>query len=304
MIALLGSCGSFLLILLVWPSTPTGHAALLAYNAFVLASLLISARIFNRSSLASATLFAVVSVVSLLIYAVFGSFLLGTDFAPPIGDLVTALYYAMVTMSTVGYGDIVPKTPEAKLFAISVIMLGITVFATSLSALLMPLINRRMETLLAAKEKGIIRSNHYVIVSDSALARNAARELKARDQPVTFVLAHPPEPGMAEEDVVVGDASDLDVLRHAQTGDAKAILALGADDSDNAFVVMAAKELSDKVKTVAVVNDSRNMARVKRVHPDLIIAPQVLGGELLAMALSGEAMQSERLMQQLLYFDG
>jgi voltage-gated potassium channel len=40
---------------------------------------------------------------------------------------------------------------------------------------------------------------------------------------------------------------------------------------------------------------------VKRVRPDVIIAPQVLGGELLAMALSGEAVDSDKLMQQLLH---
>ncbi|MGH8115285.1 MAG: NAD-binding protein, partial [Rhodanobacteraceae bacterium] len=165
-------------------------------------------------------------------------------------------------------------------------------------ALLMPLINRRMEALLAAKEKDVSRNNHYVIVSDSALARNTAQELKARAQPVAFILARPPEPGLAEEDVVVGDASDLDVLRRAQTADAKAILALGADDSENAFVVMAAKELSDNVKTVAVVNDARNMARIKRVHPDLIIAPQVLGGELTAMLLAGEQVTPDFVMQR------
>ena len=63
---------------------------------------------------------------------------------------------------------------------------------------------------------------------------------------------------------------------------------------------MAARELSDKLQTVAVVNDARNMERVKRVRPDVIIAPQVLGGELLAMALSGETVDSNKLMQQLL----
>jgi len=64
---------------------------------------------------------------------------------------------------------------------------------------------------------------------------------------------------------------------------------------------MAAKELAAWVKTVAVVNDARNMERIKRVRPDVILAPQVLGGELLAMALSGETVDSDKLMQRLLH---
>jgi voltage-gated potassium channel len=110
-----------------------------------------------------------------------------------------------------------------------------------------------------------------------------------------------PESGWEEQDVVVGDGSDLDVLRRADAHDAKAILALSDDDSENAFVVMAARELSPRLQTVAVVNDARNLERVKRVRPDVVIAPQVLGGELLAMALSGEAVDSDKLMQQLLH---
>jgi voltage-gated potassium channel len=242
------------------------------------------------------------SVLSLLAYAVVGAYVLGPQFSPPIEDFVTALYFAVVSMSTVGYGDIAPKTPEARLFVVSIIILGITVFATSLSALLVPLINRRVQLLLRSRGGTMGRADHYVIVSESALARNSYKELKARDQKVTFILDRAPEHDDEHLDVVVGDASDLDVLRRADGQNAKAILALSDDDSENAFVVLAAKELAGSVKTVAVVNDARNLARIKRVHPDLIIAPHILGGELLAMALSGEDVQGEHLMRQLLQF--
>ncbi|MGH7118220.1 MAG: voltage-gated potassium channel protein [Acetobacteraceae bacterium] len=302
-IALIGAATSFLLIALSWAGGPAHHADLLIYNGFVLAVLLAFGRTFGESSIASATLFAIVSTICLLVYAVLGSFLLGQDFAPPIGNFVTALYYVIVTMSTVGFGDIVPKTNEARLFTVSIIVLGITIFATSLSALLVPMISHRMERLLKSRERFVPRSNHYIVIGDSALARNTLKELKARDQPVTLILPRAAESDAEQEDVVVGDATDLEVLRRAEAKAARAILALGADDSENAFVVMAAKELAEHVQTVAAVNDARNMERVKRVHPDLIIAPQVLGGELLAMALSGEPLESERVMQQLLHFN-
>jgi voltage-gated potassium channel len=297
-IAVLATVVSALLIWLVWLGPPAN--GLLVYNLAVLVALFAAGSAFSRSSLTSASLFATASIILLIAYAVLGAYLLGQDFSPPITDLVTALYFAMVTMSTVGYGDILPKTPESRMFAISVMVLGITVFAASVSALLVPMINRRMEHLLGARERKMVRSGHYVIVGDSSLARNTYKALMARDQRVAFILPEAPAGG-EERDVVVGDASDLDVLRRAGAQDAKAVLALSDDDSENAFVVMAAKELLDTLKTVAVVSDARNMERVKRVRPDVIIAPQVLGGELLAMALSGEAVNSETLMQQVLH---
>lgn len=299
-IALLATTVSVVLIWLVWPGAPGAKTGLLGFNLFVLIALLGSSRAFSRSSLATATLFAVASIMLLCAYAVVGTYLLGAGFDPPITDLVTALYYAVVTMTTVGYGDIVPKSNEARFFAVSVMILGITVFATSISALLVPLINRRMETLLGARERTVSRSNHYIIAGDSSLARNTHKELARRDHKITFILHQAPPSGWEDRDVVVGDASDLDVLRRADAEAARAVLALGDDDSENAFVIMAARELSDKLQTVAVVNDARNMERVKRVRPDVILAPQVLGGELLAMALSGETVDSSRLLQQLL----
>lgn len=301
-IALISAAASLLLITQTWPGGIESHPRLVTYNCLALLLLLLFSARFNRSSFASATLFAIISSACLLAYAVLGTFLLGASFAPPVKDLVTALYFAIVTMGTVGYGDIVPKTDEARLFTISVIVLGITVFATSLSALLLPLINRRAEELFHGKEKRRVRSNHYIVVSDSALARNTRRELTQRNLPFTALLEQAPDGATPPDDMLFGDPTDLDVLRAAGAAQAKAVLALGMDDFENAFVVMAAREISEGVQTVAAVNDARNMGRIKRVRPNLIIAPQVLGGTLLAMALSGEKMEDAQLVEQLLHY--
>ncbi|MGB7191672.1 MAG: ion channel, partial [Acidobacteriaceae bacterium] len=90
------------------------HSALATYFILILVLLLLAWHHFDRSSVAASTLFALTSVAMLLMYATFGAFYLGSEYKPPIHGLITALYYAMVTMSTVGYGDITPQTGEAK----------------------------------------------------------------------------------------------------------------------------------------------------------------------------------------------
>ncbi|MCE5360146.1 NAD-binding protein [Candidatus Igneacidithiobacillus taiwanensis] len=140
--------------------------------------------------------------------------------------------------------------------------------------------------------------NHYVIVGDTPLARNSYREFKQRGQTVRVILLRQPDDTYFQaEDVIIGDASDTDVLNEAQVGAAAAVLALRADDSENAFIVLAVRELQGPAKTVAAVNDSKNLKRVQRVKPDMIIAPQVIGGEVLAMALSGEELSSDAILQ-------
>lgn len=272
---------------------------LLAYFVFVLVALLSSWRQFDRTSVAASTLFALTSVAMLLMYATFGAYYLGMDFKPQITDLVTALYFSMVTMSTVGYGDITPQTSEAKLFTVSVIVLGVAVFATSLTAVIAPMVSRSLQRIVNRKGSRMKRENHFVVIGNTSLAINTWHELARRGRPVTRLLREAPEEGeLKDTDYVVGDPSSTEILREAGAHRAEAVLAMLADDSENAFVVLAVKELEGHARTVAAVNDARHLSRVKLVQPDVVIAPQVLGGELLAMLLSGEQVTPDFVMQR------
>ncbi|MHB8415077.1 MAG: voltage-gated potassium channel protein [Acidiferrobacteraceae bacterium] len=271
-------------------------------SSMILLALLVFHRSFSRSSLATATLFTVVSIVLLFGYAGFGAYVLGAGFSPAITNLPEAFYFAVVTMSTVGYGDIVPRTGDARLFVSSIIILGITVFATSLSAVLMPMINRRIQQLLAGEKKHMVRTKHYIVAGDTSLAHSTYQELKARHLPVTVILARAADTVWVEsDDLVLGDPTDIETLKNAGAQDAIAVLALREDDRENAFIVLALKELGTQAHTVAAVRDSRNLVRVRRVGPDMIIAPDVIGGELLAMALTGEELNGDALLRKIFH---
>ena len=266
------------------------HGGLISYDGILLLALLASYAWFDHSSLAAGTLFAVTSGLLLLIYAVFGSLYLGNQFSPPIKDLVTAFYFSVVTMCTVGYGDIVPKSVDARLFAVSVMILGLAVFATSVTAIAAPMIAR----LSAPKEKRMKRTNHFIVIGATPLAYNTYREFKKRNQQVVLVMPQAPAGADVDpDDLIVGDANSLETLRKAGAAQAQAVVAMRADDSDNAFIVLAVKELEGRAKTVVAINDSKHMDRIKLVQPDIVIAPEVLGGELLAMVLSGEPITSD-----------
>lgn len=217
---------------------------------------------------------------------------------------MTAFYYAVVTMGTVGYGDITPHTAHARLFTVSIIFLGIAVFATSISAIVGPLVSGSLNRIVNRKESRMRRTAHFIVVGLTPLAQNTYRESKRRGQPVLLIAPHAPEPGDFDpEDVIIGDANNLDVLRKANAGEAKAVLAMRSDDGENAFIALAVKELKGKAQTVVAVNDAKYMDRLKLVQPDVVIAPQVLGGEILAMALSGEQISGDYVLQRLLHFD-
>ncbi len=284
------------LALVALPAGLTGVAA----SALLLLALLVYARRFDRSSLAAGSLFALLSIGSLLVYGMLGSLWFGGGYAPPIRDLGTALYYAIETMSTVGYGDIVPRTLDARMFTVSLIVLGITVFATTLSVVIGPVVGGSIKRALEGRMHKQQRRNHYVILGRSALALTAWQALRQRGVPVTVVVAADvASPFPPEADVVVGDATSNEVLEEAGVPHARAVLTLRDDDAENAFAVLAVKELAPGVRTIAGVNDARHVAKIRRVQPDMLFAPQLLGSDLLVRSLFNEPIDNETVARLL-----
>ncbi|HVC31789.1 MAG TPA: ion channel [Steroidobacteraceae bacterium] len=279
----------------------TASRPLEIFSAVLLLLLLLSRTAFTRASLATATLFALMGVLVTLGYGVVGSYVLGSGFNPKITNFIDAVYFTVMTMATVGYGDITPRTTDARLFTVSLVVLGLAVFATSLPAIVGPLIDKRLMNLLQPRRKKMKRASHVIVVGDGPLAKDAVRALAARGLQTTAILAAKPDTEADQpDDFVVGDGSDTDTLRSVHVAEARAVLALSEDDSYNAFVVLAAKELNPGLRTVAAVSDTRNTGRVARTRPDVLLTLPQLGGELLAMALSGEEIKADALISQLL----
>ena len=145
-----------------------------------------------------------------------------------------------------------------------------------------------------------MRKNHVIVCGATPLAMNVVEGLLERGHHVTAIVMptvthqYPPH-----TDVLIGDATTLDVLKEAGLEQAQYLLALKDDDAENAFIILAAKELvgNSDVKTVSVVNESVHLSKIQRVHPDIIFSPQLLGSEILTRTLAGEVIDSSVIMK-------
>nr|WP_063588810.1 voltage-gated potassium channel protein [Achromobacter ruhlandii] len=275
-----------------------GRAGLGIYTLVLVVALVAYWRRFDRASVTAGSLFALVSIVSLLIYAVFGTLYLGEEFNPPIKDAATALYFSIVSMSTVGYGDITPHSNAARLFTASIIILGITVFATSVSAIAGPVIGGNLKRLVKGRFSNAMRKNHIIIAGATPLALSVYDGLRRRGDEVTVIVpAGAPQEYPAATDLIEGDPSSVEVLRSAGVARARYVLALREDDAENAFIVLAAKEATGEqgAKTVALVNTSKHLEKIRRVQPDLVFSVQLLGAELLTRTINGEPLDSQSI---------
>ncbi|CAM4362929.1 voltage-gated potassium channel [Yersinia intermedia] len=271
------------------------HNTLTTYSIVIIVALIFYWRDFDYHSLGSGTFFAVVSIASLIVYSMLGTLYMGDEFAPAVTDLPTAFYFAIVCMSTVGFGDIIPHTTLARMFTLTVILSGITVFAASISSIAGPMISNNIKRIVKGRISHVERKNHFIIVGTNSLAANVYNGLRDRGDEVTVVIAAGSQHEFpSDADIIEGDPSAVATLQLAGAAKAKYIIALCNSDADNTFTILAAKEIAgESTKTLALVNESQNMKKVKRVNPDMVFSLPLLGSELLVRTLNGDPINND-----------
>ncbi|MDD9338689.1 NAD-binding protein [Providencia heimbachae] len=256
-------------------------------------------KLYHHHSLTSAGFVAVTCIIALLLYSIFGTLYIGNEFFPVVKDGTTAFYFALVCMTTVGFGDIVPVTVDARVFTVTVIILGITIFTTSVVYVV---------GVLAKGTKEIVRKrfsymkNHYVVIGGTPMAVNVYQGLKKRELPVAVICqenhrSHYPE----KDNIVTGDPTSSELLASANVKQAKCVLIMTDSDSLSTFALLGVRELAGAgVKTVVLVNQESNMDKIRLLHPDMLFSLSSLGSEVLMQVLCGDAISSDTISDMLL----
>ena len=256
-----------------------------ALQAVLLGVLLWAKKYFTHRTILASFLFSISGILAVLAYGAIGSYLLRSDFKPPVQNWTDAFYYTIVTLSTVGYGDIVPATPAARWFAMSLLLIGLGVFASAIASALGPKISGELTSLFNPKEKAMDLKDHIILVGEGAIARNTADELTQRGVPFIQIVAAPAEAQTAG--VIAGDATNDAVLRQAGIQTARMVIAAREDDGENAFIALGAKDLNPNVRVLAVASSPLSIRRLKLARADLVFSPAAVGSRLLADLVEG-----------------
>lgn len=255
----------------------------------IIGLLILYRRAFYRQQLGSNLLIALFSLAAALSYATLGSFLLGNSFSPKIADLQTALYYAMVTLSTVGFGDFVATTGAARIFTVTVIVFGLGVFVTSVATILSTSIYGNLKRVLAPEGGYMNMTGHVIVVGGGAIAENAVAELHSRKQQFVRVLPT----GTPAPNLVIGDPTEDLTLERAGIEGARLIIAAMEEDAQNALIALTAKDLNPGVLVLALAENPERVPRLKRARADLVFSPAAVGGRLLATLAEGKSISPE-----------
>lgn len=187
-----------------------------------------------------------------------------------------SLYFVIVTVTTVGYGDVVPATEPGKLLSILLIIFGAGAVLSIIPIVFSYIVEKDIRAALGFETIPKLKE-HIIICRYNELAEQALEEIIARNIP--YILIENDE-GRTDElrdlkmPYINGDPSEDRVLEKAMITDATSIILASRNDSENTFIAMAARQLNPKIKIIARVDSSETVPIYKNVDVDVIIDPQ------------------------------
>jgi voltage-gated potassium channel len=203
------------------------------------------------------------------------------------------LYFTMITVTTVGYGDIVPVTDSARLFDTFVVtpirlFVWLIFLGTAYDFLLRRTWQRWRMKVIQRQLTG-----HIVIAGYGTSGKEALRELMRRSvDPARIVvidrdrdaLDHAEECGAT---VLDGDATRDNTLEIARIAQASTMMVSAGRDDTTILIVLTARRLSEQVRISSVIRSDDNEALARQAGANVVINPASFAGLLLAGSTNG-----------------
>lgn len=214
------------------------------------------------------------------------------DSGPTTLSLLDCIYYATVSLSTTGYGDITPVTEHARLMNVLLI--------TPLRVLfLIVLVGTTVETLTTASRQALkiqrwrksVR-NHTVVVGYGTKGRTAVAAMIGDGVAPADIVVVDIDPNLLDRAsaaglvTVRGDANKSDVLRLAGVQRAKAVIVATSDDPTAVLVTLTARELAPEATIIASVREAENSHLLRQSGADSVVVSSETAGRLLGLATS------------------
>jgi voltage-gated potassium channel len=206
-------------------------------------------------------------------------------------SLFDSLYLTVITLTTVGYGDLHPHTTAGRTFTMFLLLGGVFTLFYAATEIIRGIVSGEVHTALGRQRMewnlaGL--RNHLIVCGYGRMGHLVATHFAAGGLPFVvienqaelladFLVPH----GVA----LHGDATSDEVLRRAGVERARALVAVTTSDADNLYITLSARLLNARLFIVARAEDERAERKLLRAGADRVVSPYAIGGARMAQAV-------------------
>ena len=217
-------------------------------------------------------------IIILFIYGVVGSyFIMKLNF-------IDSVYYSVITMATVGYGDYIPKTGIQKMFATTLALSGVALLAYVFNTLLTNFQERLILFSKGVRKMKLIEKmkDYYIICGYGRVGKVVLNELIERNQNVVIIEKNEEIVEKIEEtDSLIAiheDATDNDLISKLAGDKCRSVILCTGEDVINIFIALTIRETNPDTWIVSRASKIENISRLKKAGANKVVSPEVIGG--------------------------
>ena len=203
-------------------------------------------------------------------------------------SLFDALYMTVITVGTVGFGEVHTLDAAGRVFTIFLIMAGVLALGFAFGQLVEFILEGHLTNILEVRrmEKRLAGlSGHTIVAGLGRVGSVAARALAEEGAAFVVVDSSAEATDVAIEAgwiVVRGDATEEETLQHAGIERAGAVVTALSGDAENLFVTVSARGLNPEIFIVARCEHESTEAKLLKAGANRVITPNVIGGRRMA----------------------
>tara|TARA_B100000497_G_scaffold80580_1_gene89879 strand:+ start:391 stop:1398 length:1008 start_codon:yes stop_codon:yes gene_type:complete len=200
---------------------------------------------------------------------------------------IDAFYMTVITITTVGFGEVVPLDDVDKLFTSFLILSSIFILAYAISVITEYMLSKNNIGNLREKRIHKIIDNmkdHVIVCGYGRNGKQAVEKLIAYKKPFVIIEKDHQVVDKYTPDalIVEGNASDDEVLKEAGVNRASTLICALPSDADNLFIVLTARQMNPSLRIISRATEETSYKKLKLAGADNVILPEKIGGDHMA----------------------
>lgn len=201
---------------------------------------------------------------------------------------VDALYMTVITITTVGFGEVQPLDDNAKIFTVFLILASVIILGYAITVITEYIISKNnFEELNKKKMQKKIDSlkSHIIICGYGRNGKQAAKKLIAYKKPFVIIEQNKEIVDKFQSALVpfvLGNANEDEVLIQAGVNRASTLISALPNDANNLFVVLSARQINSKLNIISRASEETSYNKLKLAGANNVILPDKIGGDHMA----------------------